>query len=425
MPADPARSTNLVSALEIDRLVRERQLQIAFDHGRFALFPLFISILCYTGLLANFMPRRALVIWLVVILSLLALRGVLTLTYARTRDKNPQWVSYQAVTMAALGLAYGVTPLWISLPEQAWWLAVVNLWLGGLAVAAVMGQGIVPVLGLSFAIPMMAPLLFKLFVGSGPTLVALGIGNALFYMYVFTVVFRSQQITLSELHARVSYETIAGRLEAQRLQTEQLVNKLKREITRRKRVQAALRNARNVAQRQSESDHLTGLANQRSLDRGLAREWARAYRERQPISLILCDIDRFRAYNERYGHHAGDLCLARLASVVCGIANRPADLVARYGAEEFAVLLPETGEYAALEVAEAVRTAVYEQTILHGGSDVERVVTASCGVATIIPDDISRANDLIESAALALKRAKTAGRNCVYTVYGSAARDEI
>ncbi|MGH8598576.1 MAG: diguanylate cyclase domain-containing protein, partial [Gammaproteobacteria bacterium] len=92
-------------------------------------------------------------------------------------------------------------------------------------------------------------------------------------------------------------------------------------------------------------------------------------------------------------------------------------------AEEFAVLLPETGEYAALEIAETVRMTVFEQTILHGGSDAERVVTTSCGVATIIPEAAARPQDLMEAAALALKRAKKAGRNCVYTVYGSVARD--
>jgi diguanylate cyclase (GGDEF)-like protein len=256
-------------------------------------------------------------------------------------------------------------------------------------------------------------------------LTALGIGNLLFYLYIYSVVIRAQRHTLSEIHHRALYESLAATLHGQRQRSEALVDRLTREVARRKRIQIALKAARDQARRQSSRDHLTDLANQRTLERVLRREWARAQREQLPLSVILCDIDRFRAYNERYGHHAGDLCLARLARVIVGLADRDGDLVARFGGEEFAVLLPETGEVAAQEIADSIRSAIYELTILHGASDAERVVTASCGVATIIPEPGQRAQDIIEAAALALKRAKAAGRNCVYTVYGSAARDNI
>ncbi|MGH8598739.1 MAG: hypothetical protein ACREXT_18975, partial [Gammaproteobacteria bacterium] len=145
-------------AREIDQRVFERRLQTAFDNSRFALFPLFISVLCYAGLMANFVPRRTLAIWLFVVLGLVSIRGLLAVAYRRTRDKiDSRWINCQAAIMAALGVTYGITPLWIQVPEQIWLLAIVNLWLGGLAVAALIGQGIVPVLGLSFAIPVMAP----------------------------------------------------------------------------------------------------------------------------------------------------------------------------------------------------------------------------------------------------------------------------
>lgn len=409
----------------IDQLVRARQLQLAFDNARFGLFPLFVSVCCYTAVLANIIAPARLALWLVTMTALVALRGGITYAFTRSPHKSARhWVWLQTSVLALLGITYGITPLWIDLQTQEWLLAVANLWLGGLAVAAVIGQGIVPIFGAAFAVPVLLPLLLRLLLAGDPTLTAIGICNVLFYIYIFSITIRAQAYTLDEVRHRVEVQYLAQRLEVQRQHSEALVNTLKREVARRKRAQEALTAARNKARHQSAHDHLTGLANRRNLERVLGREWRRARRDQQPLSVILCDIDRFAAYNARYGHHAGDLCLARIARVLREIALRDGDLAARFGGEEFVVLLPKTGEYAALEIAEAIRAKIYDLTILHGASDAERIITASLGVATIIPNDSDREQLLLESAAHALKRAKLAGRNCVFTVYGRPAQDE-
>ncbi len=419
---DPEPNVHETDSEAVARLIRKRQFDLAFDNARLGLLPLFLSVCCYAVLLGNFVSSAVLATWLVAMVGAIGVRGASLVAYARASDKTHQrWIYWHMGTLGLLGLAYGSTALLTALPSQAWQTAVINLWLGGIAVAVLLGQGIVCHLGLAFAIPALVPLLLRLLSSADPILAVLGTGNLLFYTYVFGVITRAQAHTLDEVKNRVQADWLAERLEGQRRHSEQLVETLTREVARRKRAQEALRHARNVAREQSELDHLTGLANYRIFERTLTREWTRAQRDRRPLSVILCDIDRFRIYNDRYGHHAGDRCLMRLAGVINAVAVRPGDLVARYGGEEFAVLLPETNEYAALNLAESIRAKVYELTILHGGSDVERIVTASCGVATIIPEADNREHDLVEAAALALRRAKQAGRNCVFTLYGAQA----
>ncbi len=272
--------------------------------------------------------------------------------------------------------------------------------------------------------PALAPLQIRLLASGDPTLLGLGIGNLLFFTYLYHVIQRSQAYTIGELRHRVEVEAIAERLAQEQARSASLVKKLSSEVVRRRKTQAALIDARNRARDLSNLDPLTNLANRRVFERVLDREWARARREQRPLSLVLCDLDRFRQYNERYGHHAGDKCLLRIAEVVAGFSRRASDMVVRFGGEEFAVLLPETSELAALDVAESIRTGIYELTLMHGASDVDSLLTASCGAATITPAPDQHPQQLIDAAAHALRRAKRAGRNCVFTVAGTLEQEQ-
>lgn len=160
----------------------------------------------------------------------------------------------------------------------------------------------------------------------------------------------------------------------------------------------------------SEQDSLTGLANRRQFDRILNREWRRARRNGLPLSLVMADVDFFKAYNDRYGHLAGDDCLVQLSTLLEGSLRRPGDLAVRYGGEEFVLLLPETDADGARRVAEAVRQAVEEEAIAHDGSPLGHV-TISLGAATVIPDRTEQPSDLIALADERLYRAKEEGRN--------------
>ncbi len=159
-------------------------------------------------------------------------------------------------------------------------------------------------------------------------------------------------------------------------------------------------------------DSLTGIANRRRFDEAMQVEWQRGRRDKRPLSLLMCDLDHFKSYNDTYGHPAGDLCLKKAAAVLTGNLKRPADLAVRYGGEEFAIVLPETDINGAMIVAEACRANLERLAIDSAGTALGKV-TMSIGVATMVPDAETELSQLMERADKALYAAKEAGRNRV------------
>ncbi len=158
-------------------------------------------------------------------------------------------------------------------------------------------------------------------------------------------------------------------------------------------------------------DGLTGVANRRRFDHYLNTKWLNLAHEQLPLSLILCDIDYFKLYNDRYGHPAGDACLQKVAAVLNRLAQRNEDLVARYGGEEFAVIMPNTHAAGAVHVAASIQAGVRELQMDHSESEVSRYLTLSLGVATTFPNFESSLTTLGMAADKALYQAKAQGRN--------------
>lgn len=178
--------------------------------------------------------------------------------------------------------------------------------------------------------------------------------------------------------------------------------------------------------RLSSIDGLTGVANRRQFDEVLSREWRRAARARRPMSMLMVDVDAFKQYNDLYGHQAGDDCLRVVAGALRDQLKRPSDFVARFGGEEFAVLLPETTEDGALLVAEGVCESVRALGVMHEGSSVAPMVTVSVGVATREPGGEERGYlELVAQADRALYAAKATGRNRVTQALVRVAKQEI
>lgn len=205
------------------------------------------------------------------------------------------------------------------------------------------------------------------------------------------------------------------------------------DITDRKHTEEALARYRATLEAKVRLDPLTQVANRRALDEHLASEWQRAMRASRPLALLMVDVDHFKAYNDRYGHVAGDACLRQVAQALRGSVSRAGELVARYGGEEFAVLLPGISETQALQVAKRLCAAVRALGIVHTASSAAPHVTVSIGVASLVPEfspaqapqatpgpdglldlppaapDLARG--LFEQADAALYRAKQQGRN--------------
>lgn len=225
----------------------------------------------------------------------------------------------------------------------------------------------------------------------------------------------SKPFQVEEVCVRIANQlkisSLQKQLEAQKKQLEVQNSLLEAEIQSRMTAETQLLQINQQLQVLATKDSLTQLANRHLFDRFLAQEWRRMSREKLPLSLILCDVDYFKRYNDRFGHQAGDRCLQQVARGISSVVNRPADLVARYGGEEFAVVLPNTNERGAMSVAENIRQQIENLEIPHPESSVSDRVTLSLGVACIIPNAKTDPQQLIQSSDDALYEAKQKGRN--------------
>lgn len=206
-----------------------------------------------------------------------------------------------------------------------------------------------------------------------------------------------------ELLARIRYHSGAH---IARLQRDQAFRFLRES-------QQNLADANIELQKLAALDGLTGIANRRRFDETLQLEWHRAQRDKTPLSLLLCDIDFFKIYNDSFGHLAGDLCLKKVAAVLTEHLKRPADLASRFGGEEFALILPETQVPGALQIARACCQQLEKMAIENPEAAPYGVVTMSIGLASIVPSPVTSIDWLINRADQALYAAKAAGRNQV------------
>ncbi len=185
------------------------------------------------------------------------------------------------------------------------------------------------------------------------------------------------------------------------------------DITERKETEQKLLDLQKELEELSFKDGLTGVPNRRMLDKVLEEEWIMAKRHQQPLSLLVMDIDFFKQYNDCYGHIQGDDCLKQVAQMLSSAATRARDFFARFGGEEFVMLLPETDTTAAVKIAERCQQLMMKLQISHQQSEVSQLLTISIGIGTIVPGPKDQLVDFVEQVDQALYRAKDSGRNCI------------
>ncbi len=213
---------------------------------------------------------------------------------------------------------------------------------------------------------------------------------------------------IQEVGARIENQLAICRLQ-QKLKNQN--TKLENEIRYRQAVEAELLEANRRLKILANLDGLTQVANRHRFDEYFEREWLRSQREKTELAIILCDVDYFKRYNDRFGHQAGDVCLQKVAQCISNAIKRPADLVARYGGEEFVVILPQTTAEIALKMAETIRTQIAELNLEHPESDASDRVSLSLGVTSVIPNMKYTKEQLLATADQALYQAKIQGRN--------------
>lgn len=163
-------------------------------------------------------------------------------------------------------------------------------------------------------------------------------------------------------------------------------------------------------------DGLTGIHNRRYFDEAYVKEWNNAMRVRGELAVLMIDIDYFKKYNDAYGHLKGDDCLRKVAMAIKQTVNRPRDIVARFGGEEFIVLLPDTSSEGALFIGNSIMEMMKELAIAHETSTIKPYVTVSIGACAVYPNDMDTQIDLLNLVDQALYRAKSDGRNCIRVV---------
>jgi diguanylate cyclase (GGDEF)-like protein len=186
---------------------------------------------------------------------------------------------------------------------------------------------------------------------------------------------------------------------------------LQANIERERALTLQLEEANRELMRLATSDGLTGLANRRYFDEVLDREWRRAVRDRLPFSLVLCDVDCFKNYNDTYGHLMGDHCLESVAQILAQSVRRSTDVVARYGGEEFAIIMPNTPIAGSHQIVDIIQERLAEAAIPHSASFVSSVVTLSIGLICTVPALGSTPTAALTKVDKMLYRAKAAGRN--------------
>lgn len=185
------------------------------------------------------------------------------------------------------------------------------------------------------------------------------------------------------------------------------------DITALKQTSSDLEKANEALERLAATDELTQLANRRYLMNYLTRQWQKLLETQQPLTLILCDVDYFKRYNDTYGHQSGDECLRQVGLALKASVRRSSDLVARYGGEEFVLVLPRTTAADAVQVATRIRQNVRQQAIEHRQSEISQYLTVSLGIAGAVPTDSQSIEKLMTRADQALYTAKCQGRDRV------------
>lgn len=375
------------------------------------------------------LSQTSLILWLTIFIFVTGLRYNRSCAYSNSENTSSNlsyWFSWHFFGVTISGIIWGGFILLLAQSADSTYLSLVTICAAGLCAGAAIAYSTSLISFLLFSIPLLTPIGGFLVVSENSATNTLGYFVFLFLIAIITISYRLSKTIKSSLGLQLEKEELLAALETEKQQIMDTNKELEKDIQEKIQTEAKLlyemKNAEDISNKLrtlSTQDGLTGINNRRRFDEALYDEWYRARRLSSPLSLIICDIDKFKEYNDKHGHLAGDKCLTRIAHLIEDYARRAGDVAARFGGEEFAMILPDTGHKDAEEIAEQIRLAIVDLNLPHGASTVADIVTTSFGVHTTIPEKDILPETLIDSADKALYQAKEQGRNRVVLYKGS------
>ena len=411
--------------IAMQKRIKARRLDILYGQSYSNLFLLALLAISMTFVFRNHLSQASIIAWLLVFTSSTGLRLYRSYTFLNSENtsSNPDyWFSWHLAGVIISGLIWGGFILLLVQTADPTYLGLVTICAAGLCAGAATVYSASLISFLLFSIPLLSPIGGFLVLSEYPAICALGYFVFLFLITIIAISYRLNKTMTSSLGLQIEKEDLLAALETEKQQVIDANKNLEQDIQKKIQTEAKLlyekKSAEDISEKLralSTQDGLTGINNRRRFDEALYDEWYRAARQSSHLSLIICDIDKFKEYNDTHGHLAGDKCLTRIAHLIDDYARRTADVAARFGGEEFAIILPDTDDEDAKIIAEHMRVAIFDLALPHGVSSVADVVTASFGVHTTIPEKNILPDILIDYADKALYQAKGQGRNRVVT----------
>ncbi|WP_020682116.1 GGDEF domain-containing protein [Marinobacterium rhizophilum] len=410
------------------RYLRRKLLEAQHEQTPVALFGGAFVSACAGGYYWWLTEQTFYIYWMLAVALVILSRLALFLSFSAWRRGASEkavdsaiWRRLHALGFTAAALTWSTISLYVeySLPFAD--AALIYVCLAGMVAGSVVSTASVsPRMFLVFASIALLPLALVLLISFEPQKIAMGLVCLGFFVFSLRAIYRIADIFEGFVASGVVNEQLLRELRQEQRQVLKLNEQLREDIEIRARTEQQLRVEKQRAESLAEKlyelssiDGLTEIPNRRYFDEHFAEEWSRALRVQSVLSLIICDIDYFKNFNDRYGHLMGDDCLKAVARTLDLHARRAGDTVTRFGGEEFAIILPGIGLQDACMLAEQMREAVMALGISHGDSPVSKQVTISMGVACTIPRKDSRPAELLRHADEALYRAKHQGRNQV------------
>ncbi len=409
--------------IDIQKKIKARRLEILYEQSYANLF--FSTILAVSMVLVfnNHLSQMSLFSWLAIFIFITGLRLYNTRAFSNTENAslNPDyWFSWHILGVIISGIIWGAFILLIARSSDPAYLSLATICAAGLCASAATTYSVSLITFLVFSIPLLSPIGVFLVTSEHSTINTLGYFVFLFLITIIVISYRLNKSMICTLGLQIEKEELLATLESEKQQAIVANKNLTEELKRKIQTEATLLNEKKIAEdisnelrTLSTQDALTGINNRRRFDEALYDEWYRAARLSTPLSLIICDIDKFKEYNDTYGHLEGDKCLTRIAHLIEDSARRAGDMAARFGGEEFVIILPDTESSNAQDIAEQTRRAIMDLELPHESSSITNIITVSFGVFTTLPEKDLPPETMIEFADKALYQAKEEGRNKV------------